>query len=183
MRTTISPTADRPPPASAACGRRRLARRLRRLDALRLEPLEPRLVLVHLGELAMAAVTLDELALARDRFGLRVRVLHRARVALLALAVVRRVVAAERRQPPVAQLPDARHRRVEERPVVRRDQQRPGRRRRCSSSHSSASRSRWFVGSSRSSRSGSAMTSRASAARVCSPPDSAVGGFAHSSAS
>ena len=41
--------------------------------------------------------------------------------------------------------------------------------------------SRWFVGSSRSSRSGSAITSRASVARVCSPPDSAVGGCAHSS--
>ena len=41
--------------------------------------------------------------------------------------------------------------------------------------------SRWFVGSSSSSRSGSAMTSRASEARVCSPPDSAVGGLAHSS--
>ena len=169
--------ADGPPPASAAPGRRSLRGALRRLDALRLEALEARLVLVHLAELAVAAVALDELLLARDRLGLGVGVLGRARVALDALAVVGAVVAAERRQPPVAKLPDPGHGRVEEGPVVGGDEQRAARRRRCSSSHSRAAMSRWFVGSSRSSRSGSAITRRASAARVCSPPDSAAGGF------
>ena len=90
------------------------------------EPLEPRLVLVHLAELAMAAVALDELALAGDLLGLRVGVLGRARVALLALAVVGAVVAAERRQPSVAQLPDPGDGRVQERPVVGGDEQRAG---------------------------------------------------------
>ena len=57
---------------------------------------------------------------------LRLDVLDRPRVPLVALAVVRAVVATERRQPPVAELPDAGHGRVEERPVVRRDQERAG---------------------------------------------------------
>ena len=82
-------------------------------------------MLVHLRELAMAPVALDELALAGDRLDRDVGVLDGPGVALLALAVVGAVVAAERGQPPVAQLPDPRHGRVEERPVVRRDQQRP----------------------------------------------------------
>ena len=81
---------------------------------------------VHLAELAMAPVALDELPLALDLVGLGVGVLDGPRVALLALAVVGAVVAAEDRQAPVAQLPDARHGRIEERPVVRRDEQRPG---------------------------------------------------------
>ena len=81
-------------------------------------------MLVHLRELAVAPVALDELALARDLLGLRVGVLGRARVAFLALAVVRAVVAAERGQPSIAQLPDPGDRGVEERPVVRRDEQR-----------------------------------------------------------
>ena len=98
------------------------------LATLGLEALEPRLVLVHLAELAMAPVALDELLLAGDRLGLVLDVLRRASVALYALPVVGAVVAAERRQPPVAQLPDAGHGRVEERPVVRGDEQcaRPG---------------------------------------------------------
>ena len=89
-----------------------------RVALLRLEPLEPRLVLVHLGELAMAAVALDELALARDLLGVRVGILGRPGVAFLALPVVGAVVAAEGRQPAVAQLPDARDRRVEEGAIV-----------------------------------------------------------------
>ena len=101
-----------------------LARALRRLDPLGLEALEACLVLVHLRELAVAAVALDELPLAGDRLGVRLGVLGRPRVALLALAVVGAVVAAERRQPAVAQLPDPGHGRVEERPVVRGDEQR-----------------------------------------------------------
>ena len=72
----------------------------------------------------MAAVALHELALAGDLLGVRVGFLRRAFVALRALAVVGGVVAAERSQPPVAQLPDARHRRVEECPVVRGDEER-----------------------------------------------------------
>ena len=83
-------------------------------------------MLVLLAELAVAPVALDQLLLAGDLLGLRVDVLDRPRVALDALAVVGAVVAAERRQPPVAQLPDAVDRRVEERPVVRRDEQRAG---------------------------------------------------------
>ena len=81
-------------------------------------------MLVHLAELAMAPVALDELLLAGDLLGLRLDVLDRPRVALDALAVVGAVVAAERRQAPVAQLPDPGDGRVEERPVVRRDEQR-----------------------------------------------------------
>ena len=72
----------------------------------------------------MAAVALHEFAFARDLLGVRVRFLRRALVALRALAVVGGVVAAERGQLPVAQLPDARHGRVEECPVVRCHEQR-----------------------------------------------------------
>ena len=97
-----------------------------RLAPLGLEPLEPRLVLVHLAELAVAPVALDELLLAGDRFGLGLDVLDRPRVALDALAVVGAVVAAERGQAPVAELPDPGHGRVEEGPVVRGDEERPG---------------------------------------------------------
>ena len=80
---------------------------------------------VHLAELAMAPVALDELLLPGDLLRLGVGVLDRPRVALLALAVVGAVVAPERGQAPVAQLPDAGHRRIEEGPVVRRDEERP----------------------------------------------------------
>ena len=83
-------------------------------------------MLVHLAELAVAPIALDELLLARDRLGLRLDVLDRSRVALDALAVVGAVVAAERRQAPIAELPDAVDRRVEEGAIVRRDQQRTG---------------------------------------------------------
>ena len=83
-------------------------------------------MLVLLAELAVAPVALDQLLLAGDLLGLRVDVLDGSRVALDALAVVGAVVAAERRQPPVAQLPDAVDRRVEERPVVRRHEERAG---------------------------------------------------------
>ena len=76
-------------------------------------------MLVHLRELAMAPVSLDELALASDRLRRRVRILRRPGVAFHPLPVVGAVVAAERCQVPVAQLPDARHGRVEEGPVVR----------------------------------------------------------------
>ena len=98
----------------------------RRLAPVRLQPLEPGLVLVHLRELAVAAVALDELPLAGDLLGLGVGVLGRPGVALLALAVVRAVVAAERGQPAVAQLPDPGHGRVQEGAVVRRDDERAG---------------------------------------------------------
>ena len=52
--------------AARACVRRAAWR------VVGLEPLEPRLVLVHLRELAVAAVALDELPLARDLLGVRV---------------------------------------------------------------------------------------------------------------
>ena len=81
-------------------------------------------MLVHLAELAVAPVALDELLLAGDRLGLRLDVLDRPRVAFHPLSVVRAVVATERGQPPVAELPDARHRRVEEGAVVGGDQER-----------------------------------------------------------
>ena len=116
--------------AARGIARERLARQRepasgpRRGALLRLQLLEPRLVLVHLRELAVAAVALHELAFARDLLGVRVGFLRRALVALRALAVVGGVVAAERGQLPVAQLPDARHGRVEECPVVRCHEQR-----------------------------------------------------------
>ena len=71
----------------------------------------------------MTPIPLDELLLAGDRLGLRLHVLDGASVAFLALPVVRAVVATGRGETPVAQLPDARDGRVEERPVVRRDEQ------------------------------------------------------------
>ena len=108
---------------------------------------------------------------ARGRsLGLGLGVLERPRVALLALAVVgacsrrgtrsaggrgapRSGSRSRRGTPGHAMRPGATRRRL----------------RRWSSSHSRASRSRWLVGSSSSSRSGSAITRRASDARVCSP--------------
>ena len=83
-------------------------------------------MLVHLHVLALAPVALDELDLARDRVLVRLGLPLRPGVALDPLAVVRGVVAAEHREAPVAQLPDAGHGRVEERPVVRGDEERPG---------------------------------------------------------
>ena len=100
----------------------RLAR-LGRLDALLPQPLEPGLVLVHLHVLALAPVALDELDLARDRVLVRLGLALRPGVPLDALAVVGAVVAPEHRQPAIAQLPDPRHRGIEERAVVRRHEQ------------------------------------------------------------
>ncbi len=97
---------------------------LRHVDPV--EPREPGLVLVHLPVLALAAIRLDERLLARDLRIPRLGVPAQARVAGLALAGVRRVVAAEGRQAPVAKLPHARHRRVEEGTVVRGHEQRTG---------------------------------------------------------
>ena len=93
---------------------------------VRAQPLEPGLVLVHLHVLALAAVALDELDLALDRVGVRLGLLDRAGVALLALAVIGGVVAPERRQPAIAELPDPSDGRVEERPVVRRHEEGTG---------------------------------------------------------
>jgi hypothetical protein len=76
-------------------------------------------VLVHLRELPVRPVALDQLPLAGDRLDVALGVLRSPGVALLPLAVVGAVVAAERGQAAVAQLPDPGHRRVEERPVVR----------------------------------------------------------------
>ena len=83
-------------------------------------------MLVHLRELALAAVALDQLPLARDLPGLDGRVLRGALVALDALAVEGGVVATERGQPPVAQLPDPLDGSVEERAVVGCDEQGAG---------------------------------------------------------
>ena len=115
-------------PGARECGARdrELASLARRLGALGLEPLEPCLMLVHLGELAVAAIPLDQLLFADDLLGLGRDVLDSPGVPLLALAVVGRVVAAERGQPAVPEFPDPVDGRVEERPVVRRDQQRAG---------------------------------------------------------
>ena len=95
-RSRPSATDLRPTSAADLSASFRPARR--RLATFGLQPLEPRLVLVHLAELAMAAVALDELLLAGDRLGLVLDVLRHASVALFALAVVGAVVAAERRQ-------------------------------------------------------------------------------------
>ena len=105
--------------ASRRPGRRRLA-------AVGLEALQPRLVLVHLAELAVTPIALDELAFARDRLRLRLDVLDRPCVAFDALSVVGGIVAAERGQPPIAELPHPRHRRVQKGTVVRSDQERTG---------------------------------------------------------
>ena len=143
--------------------------------------LETSLVLVHLGELALVAVQLDQLPLAGDLAGAVLGLLRGPQVALLALAGVARsscrgTASTADRAAPRRGSPSRRGRRGRARP-------RAGCRgagRECSSSHSSAPRSRWFVGSSRSSSSGSDSSSRASAARVCSPPERFVGGRSHS---
>ena len=103
---------------------RQLAPRLGGVASLGLQLFEPGLVLVLLAELAVTPVALDQLLLAGDLLGLGVDVLDHPRVAFHALPVVGAVVAAERRQLPVAQLPDAVDRGVEEGTVVRRDEQR-----------------------------------------------------------
>ena len=103
---------------------RQFPARLRGLSPLGLETLEPSLVLVHLAELAVTPVALDQFLLARDRLGLRFDVLHRPGVAFDPLAVVGAVVAAERGQPPVAELPDPGDGGIEEGPVVRCHQER-----------------------------------------------------------
>ena len=53
-----------------------------------LERVQARLVLMHLRELPVASVALDELALALDRLGERLDVLARTGIALLALRMV-----------------------------------------------------------------------------------------------
>ena len=65
-----------------------------------------------------------ELPLASDLLRPGRRVLDRPLVPFDALAMVRAVVASERRQPPIAQFPDPLDGRVQERAVVRGDQQR-----------------------------------------------------------
>ncbi len=107
------------------CQHALLAARRSRLG-VNLERLEARLVLMHLRELAMAPIALDELTLTLDRLGARVDVLARPRVALLALPRVGRVIAAKDSQPSIADLPDAVDSTVEERPVMGCHQKRPG---------------------------------------------------------
>ena len=124
IRTAISPDRAGPPPGERRLRQREPARLARRLAPVRLQPFEPRFVLVHLRELAVAAVALHELLFAGDLLGLRAGVLGGPRVALLTLPVIRAVIAAEGREPSVAQLPDPGDGRVEERPVVRRDHER-----------------------------------------------------------
>ncbi len=86
--------------------------------------IEPLLVLVHLGVLAVAAIPLDELALARDLLGHGVRVLAPAGIRRLALLEIRGVATLEWRQTAVAELPDAGDHRIQEGAVVGRDQER-----------------------------------------------------------
>ncbi len=76
-------------------------------------------MLMHLRELALVPVQLNELPFARDPTRPILGLSGRQEVALLALAGISRVAATERRQLPVAQLPDARHRGVQEGAVVR----------------------------------------------------------------
>src|SRR5262249_37117284 len=106
-----------------AAGQLQLAVRPGGIDPLVEESLEPRLVLVHLRELPVRPVALDELALAGDRLGVRLGVLRRPDIALDALAVIRAVIAAERGEAPVPELPDPRHGGVQEGAVVRRDEE------------------------------------------------------------
>jgi hypothetical protein len=86
---------------------------------------QPRLVLVHLRVLALVPVDLDQGLLARDLAGPVMRLLGRAQVTLLALAGIGRVVAAERREVAITQLPDAVDRGVEEGAVVRSHEEAP----------------------------------------------------------
>ena len=178
--------------------RRRAARRLRTTPSSASTPvlcrsgaaawlleqrLETRLVLVHLGVLAVASIALDELALARDLLGERALVLARASVALLALQ--QRRPSSCRGRPSAGGRAAPRCGRRRRRGTRGRATPRAARRaaRRASvSSHSIAARSRWLVGSSSISRSISATSSRASAARVCWPPDISVGGRSQSRA-
>ena len=60
----------RPGPRERGARDRELAPLPRRLGPLGLQPLEAGLVLVHLGELAMAAIALDEFLLPGDLLGL-----------------------------------------------------------------------------------------------------------------
>ena len=83
-------------------------------------------MLVLLAELAVAAVALDQFLLARDLLGLGVDVLDGPCIALDALSVIGAVVAAERRERAIAQLPDTGDGGIEEGPVVRRDEERAG---------------------------------------------------------
>ena len=122
--SATSPERAGPPPSSAWVGSASFACGAGRLRLRREQRLEPLLVLVHLGVLAVAAIPLDELPLARDLLGRGVRVLALPGIRRLALLEVRGVAALERRQPAVAQLPDAGHDRVQEGPVVGRDQER-----------------------------------------------------------
>ena len=95
-----------------------------------------------------------------------------ARARLLAPPVVPRP--GEVQRPAGLELEHRRRHRLEE-PAVVRDEDHGGVERRSScSSHSSRSTSRWFVGSSSSSRSGSPASARASDARVSSPPENVV---------
>ena len=109
----------RPATGQRARGQPQLARGPWRLDPLRLEALEPGFVLVHLAELAVRAIPLDQLPLAFDRLLGCLGILGGPGVTLHPLAVIGTVVAAKDRQPPIAKLPDSRHRRVEEGAVVR----------------------------------------------------------------
>ncbi len=81
-------------------------------------------MLVHLDVLALAAVALHELLLARDGRGRLADHAARPGVGRLALQEVRGVAAAEGGQAAVAQLPDALHDVVQEGPVVRGHQER-----------------------------------------------------------
>jgi hypothetical protein len=87
--------ADRPSPDEPLARQSELPRCLGRLLLLREEALEPRLVLVHLRDLPVAPIRLDQLALAGDLLLVGVGALGGEGVALLALPVVGRVVAAE----------------------------------------------------------------------------------------
>ena len=91
---------------------------------------------------------------------------------LVLLAQERVVVARPRRQPAAIELDDPRRQPLEERAVVGDEQHRAGVSARNASSQAIASMSRWFVGSSSSSRSGCATSARASSTRRRHPPDS-----------
>ena len=75
-------------------------------------------MLVHLGVLALVAVQLYELSLTGDFAGAILCLVHRSDVPLRSLTGVGGVAAAERREAAIAQLPDARHGRIEEGAVV-----------------------------------------------------------------
>ena len=180
---TSSPDRTGPPASAATVEPERRREDLRGASILSSRSrLQARLVLVHLHVLALAPVALDQLHLALDLLRPGSRPPSRpARPAPRAGGGRR----SSRRGTPSAGGPAAPRRGPPSRPGTPGRARRPAARRTAAGGAPPATRSPrcrggWWARRA-CSRSGSAMTRRASAARVCWPPESAVGGRSHSS--